>query len=142
MLCGPSWTTALLLSPYQQERLEVLQNTAMRTMLGAPWWSSACVMQSETGRVSLTTTRQEHIVACRVSRVLQRDAQGVAQYRLRLAVTQDADVLYPNPWLLRSALATNPLPRLAGQQARAAARSPHPAPMHLSRAAPLEAPSG
>ena len=44
----------IALSPSQQERLEVLQNAAMRTMLGAPRWSSACVMQSKTGLVPLT----------------------------------------------------------------------------------------
>ncbi|KAK3889194.1 hypothetical protein Pcinc_006765 [Petrolisthes cinctipes] len=86
----------LALSPNQQERLEVVQNTTMRTMLGAPRWTSACVMQSETSLVPLTT-RVQHITACRISRVLQRDAEGVTQRRLRLAATQGVDTLRRNP---------------------------------------------
>ncbi|XP_076043547.1 uncharacterized protein LOC143026662 [Oratosquilla oratoria] len=80
----------------------------MRTMLGAPRWTSACVMQNETRLVPLTT-RVEQIVACRVARVLQRDSEGVAQRRLRLAMTQGNDVLHRNPWLLQSTLATRSL---------------------------------
>ena len=98
----------IALSPNQQERVEVLQNTAMRTMLGAPRWSSACVMQSETSLVPLTT-RVELIMACRVARVLRRDAEGVAQRRLRLALTQDVDVLRHNTWLVNTTLATQSL---------------------------------
>ncbi|KAK3895846.1 hypothetical protein Pcinc_000461 [Petrolisthes cinctipes] len=86
----------LALSPNQQERLEVVQNTTMRTMLGAPRWTSACVMQSETSLVPLTT-RVQHITACRISRVLQHDAEGVTQRRLRLAATQGVDTLRRNP---------------------------------------------
>ncbi|KAK3889161.1 hypothetical protein Pcinc_006736 [Petrolisthes cinctipes] len=86
----------LALSPNQQERLEVVQNTTMRTMLGAPRWTSACVMQSETSLVPLTT-RVQHITACRISRVLQRDAEGVTQRRLRLTATQGVDTLRRNP---------------------------------------------
>ncbi|KAK3895863.1 hypothetical protein Pcinc_000476 [Petrolisthes cinctipes] len=86
----------LALSPNQQERLEVVQNTTMRTMLGAPRWTSACVMQSETSLVPLTT-RVQHITACRISMVLQRDAEGVTQRRLQLAATQGVDTLRRNP---------------------------------------------
>lgn len=64
------------LSPNQQERAEVVQTTAMRTMLGAPRWSSTCVMHRETNLMPLTT-RVQQITACRVSRVLQCDAEGV-----------------------------------------------------------------
>ncbi|XP_063887725.1 uncharacterized protein LOC135115154 [Scylla paramamosain] len=101
----------IALSPNQQERIEVLQNTAMRTMLGAPRWSSACVMQSETRLVPLTT-RVQQITACRVARVLQRDAEGVTQRRLRLAGTQGAESLRRNPWLLQCTLATHNLARM------------------------------
>ncbi|KAK4328702.1 hypothetical protein Pmani_000898 [Petrolisthes manimaculis] len=94
----------LALSPNQQERLEVVQNTAMRTMLGAPRWTSACVMQSMTSLVPLTT-RVQHITACRISRMLQRDAEGVTQRRLRLAATQGVDTLCRDPWLLQATLA-------------------------------------
>ncbi|XP_076042218.1 uncharacterized protein LOC143026105 [Oratosquilla oratoria] len=72
------------LSRSQQERLEVLQNTAMRTMLEAPRWTSACVMQNET-RLMPLTTRVEQIVACRM-------AEGLAHRRLRLAMTQGNDL--------------------------------------------------
>ncbi len=78
----------------------MLQNTAMRTMLGASRWSSACVMQSETRLVPLTN-RVQQITACHVARVLQRDAEGVTQRRLRLAGTQGAESLRRNPWLLQ-----------------------------------------
>lgn len=33
---------------HQQRRMGVIRNRAMRTMLGPPDWTSACVMQSET----------------------------------------------------------------------------------------------
>ena len=94
------------LSHCQQGRLEVVQNNAMRTMLGAPRWCSACVMQSEARLVPLTT-RVQYIAACRVARVLQRDAGGVAQRRLRLSLTQDTDCLRGNRWLINITLATN-----------------------------------
>ncbi|KAK4307362.1 hypothetical protein Pmani_020881 [Petrolisthes manimaculis] len=72
-------------------------------MLGAPRWTSACVMQSETSLVPLTT-RVQHITACRISSVLQRDAEGVTQRRLRLAATQGVDTLCCNLWLLQATL--------------------------------------
>ena len=48
----------IALSPIQQELQEVLQNTAMRTMLGASRGSSTCVIQSETRLVPLTTREE------------------------------------------------------------------------------------
>ena len=101
------------LSPSQQERLEVVQNTAMRTMLGAPRWSSACVMQSETSLVPLSV-RVQQVTACRVARVLQRDADGVAQRRLRLALVQDDAFLRRNPLLLGVQLAVHSIVRIVG----------------------------
>ncbi|MPC62979.1 hypothetical protein E2C01_057071 [Portunus trituberculatus] len=44
-------------------------------------------------------------MACRVATVLQHDAEGVAQRRLRLALVQDDELLCCNPWLLRLQLA-------------------------------------
>ena len=67
------------------------QNTAMRTMLGAPRWSSACVMQSETDLVPLTT-RVKQIVAYRVAIVLQLDAEGLSLRRLQQAMTRGAPI--------------------------------------------------
>ena len=100
----------IALSTTQQERLEVvLQNTALRTTLGAPRWSSTCIMQSETGLVP-RTIQVEQMVACRMDRVLQREVEGVSQRRLQLTMTQGAEVLPHNPWLLlRSALTTRHL---------------------------------
>ncbi|KAK8372372.1 hypothetical protein O3P69_018902 [Scylla paramamosain] len=83
----------------------------MRTMLEAPRWSSACVMQSETSLVPLTT-RVLQITACRIARVLQRDAEGVIPRRLRLAGTQGVESLRRNPWLLQCTLATRNLARM------------------------------
>ncbi|KAG0716228.1 hypothetical protein GWK47_010216 [Chionoecetes opilio] len=103
--CAP---VIIALSPNQQERLEVLQNNAMRTMLGAPRWSSACVMQSETSLVPLAT-RVQCIMACRVARVFRRDVEGVAQRRLRLAMTQGIECLRGNTWLINTSLATHSL---------------------------------
>ena len=137
----------ITLSPSQQERLEVLQNTAMRTMLvQAPRWSSACIMQSKTGLVPLTT-RVEQIVACRVARVLQRDAEGMSQRRLEKAMTQGAEVLSHNPWLLRSALAARYLPKRIPGPCRSltslptpTAPRPHGSP-HQQNTPPLFSPS-
>ncbi|KAG0716376.1 putative RNA-directed DNA polymerase from transposon BS [Chionoecetes opilio] len=103
--CAP---VLIALSPSQQERLEVLQNNAMRTMLGAPRWSSACVMQSETRLVPLAT-RLQCIMACRVARVFCRDVEGVAQRRLRLAMTQGIECLRGNTWLINTSPATHSL---------------------------------
>ena len=74
------------------------QNGALRTMLGAPRWCSACVMQSEAGLVPLAD-RVSFIATCRVARVLRRDAEGVVQARIRLAMAQGEDCLRGSPWL-------------------------------------------
>ncbi|KAG0706165.1 putative RNA-directed DNA polymerase from transposon BS [Chionoecetes opilio] len=103
--CAPVF---IALSPNQQERLEVLQNNAMRTMLEAPRWSSACVMQSETRLVPLTT-RVQCIMACRVARVFRSDVEDVAQRRLWLAMTQGIECLCGNTWLINISLATHSL---------------------------------
>ena len=63
---------------YQQGRLEVLQDTAMRTMLRAPRWTSACVMQSETSLVPLTTKFQQIVAYC-AARVMLHDGEDAAQ---------------------------------------------------------------
>lgn len=101
------------LSTNQQERLEVVQNTAIRTMLGAPRWSSACVMQNETSLVPLSI-RVQQVMACRVARVFHRDTEGVAQRRLRLALVQDETFLRRNPWLFHAQLAVHSLVRMEG----------------------------
>ena len=56
----------------------------MRITLGAPRWTSTCVMQSETSLVPLTTSVQQ-IAACRVAWVTIRDGESAAQ-NLRLAM--------------------------------------------------------
>ena len=96
------------LSSSQRGQLEVLQNSALRTMLGAPRWCSACVMQSEARLVPLAT-RVEYIAACRVAKILHRDAEGVAQRRLRTAMYQGRECLRNNPWLATTCLATHVL---------------------------------
>ncbi|KAK8407615.1 hypothetical protein O3P69_002277 [Scylla paramamosain] len=68
-------------------------------------------LNSETSLVPLTT-RIQQITACRVSRVLQRDTEGVTQRRLRLAGTQGIESLSRNPWLLQCTLATHNLARM------------------------------
>ena len=96
------------LSPSQQARLEVVQNSAMRTMLGAPRWCSACVMQSEAKLVPLAT-RVDYIATCHVARTLHRDAEGLVQRRLRMAVAQDSECLRGNPWLANTSRAASVL---------------------------------
>lgn len=93
------------LSPNQQERLEVLQNNAMMIMLGGPRWFCACIMQRDTSLV-LLTNRVQLMMACLVSRVLHRDVGGVAQKRLRRALTQDLEGLRRNLWQLKTSRAT------------------------------------
>ena len=92
----------IALSNNQQERLEVLQNNAMRIKLGALRWCSACVMQTETSLVPLTT-RVEYVTVCCVARILQRYVEGVVQRRFRLATTQGAECLNHNTWLINIA---------------------------------------
>ncbi|XP_050703623.1 uncharacterized protein LOC126989089, partial [Eriocheir sinensis] len=112
------------LSRHQQRRLEVVQNNAMRTMLGAPRWTSACVMQNETRLVPLTC-RVDCIMACRVARVLQRDAEGVAPERLRLAMAQGVECLHNNGWLIGTTIAAN-TSRHAGNWLWREPDRPHP----------------
>ena len=69
------------LSRSQQKRMEVIQNQAMRTMLGAPRWTASCAMQAETQLVPLAT-RVQQIVACRVAKILHRDSESMARTRL------------------------------------------------------------
>ena len=52
----------ITLSKNQQERVKVLQNLTMM----APRWCSACVMQTQT-RLVPVTTRMAHITVCRVA---------------------------------------------------------------------------
>ena len=92
----------------KQERLEAFQNNAMRTMLEAPRWCNACVMQTETRLVPLTT-RVEYITVYRVARILNRDVEGVAQRRLQLAMTQGTEYLNNNTLLINITLATHSL---------------------------------
>ncbi|XP_050706570.1 uncharacterized protein LOC126991941 [Eriocheir sinensis] len=112
------------LSRHQQGRLEVLQNNAMRTMLRAPRWTSACVMQNETRLVPLTC-RVDCIMACRVARVLQRDVEGVAPERLRLAMAQGVECLHNNGWLIGTTIAAN-TSRHAGNWLWREPDRPHP----------------
>ena len=65
------------LCPTQQKRIEVIQNQAMRTVLGAPRWTSGCVMQAETRLVPLAA-RIQQIVAYRAAKVLHQDRELVA----------------------------------------------------------------
>ncbi|KAG0716162.1 hypothetical protein GWK47_010372 [Chionoecetes opilio] len=133
-LCAPWWIICapviIALSPNQQERLEVLQNNAMRTMLGAPRWSSACVMQSETRLVPLAT-RVQCIMACRVARVFRRDVEGVAQRRLRLG--PDAGHRVPaRQHVAHQHLASHPQPHSRGDhRAVAGGRCSPPPPTML-----------
>ena len=85
-----------------------MQNSAMRTMLGAPRWCSACVMQSEAKLVPLAT-RVDYIATCQVARTLHRDAEGLVQRRLRMAVAQDSECLRGNPWLANTSRAASVL---------------------------------
>ncbi|KAK8376776.1 hypothetical protein O3P69_009998 [Scylla paramamosain] len=91
-------------------------------------------IQSETRLVPLTT-RVQQITACRVAGVLQRDAEGVTQRRLRLAGTQGAESLRRNPWLLQCTLATHNLARMENWP-----QADLPAP-HLPRPTPWEPPA-
>ena len=100
------------ISTSQRMRLEVAQNTAMRTMLGVPRWCSACVMQSEAGLVPLAD-RVSFIATCRVARVLRRDAEGVVQARIRLAMAQGEDCLRGSPWLASVTRSARVLGRVA-----------------------------
>lgn len=52
------------------------------------------------------TNRVQLMMACLVSRVLHRDVGGVAQKRLRRALTQDLEGLRHNLWQLKTSRAT------------------------------------
>ncbi|XP_050724605.1 uncharacterized protein LOC127002567 [Eriocheir sinensis] len=101
----------IALSPTQQRRIEVVQNKAMRTMLGAPGWASSSVMQSETRLVPLAS-RVQQIVACRVAKVLHQDRESVARAALCRVLPQRRDLFTGKTWLLKVAEAASPLPHL------------------------------
>ena len=95
------------LSSSQWTHLEVVQNSAMRTMLGAPRWCSACgVMHCETRLVPLTT-RIDYIATCHVARTLHRNAEDLVQRRLRMAMAQGSECLRGNPWLANTTQAAS-----------------------------------
>ncbi|KAG0712078.1 hypothetical protein GWK47_019233 [Chionoecetes opilio] len=48
-------------------------------------------------------------MACRVARIFRRNVEGVAQRRLRLAMTQGIECLRGNTWLINTSLATHSL---------------------------------
>ena len=96
------------LSPTQQKRIEVIQNQAMRTVLGAPHWISGCVMQAETRLVPLAA-RTQQIVAFRMAKVLHQDRKLVARTRLCRVLPQWQDLFTGNTWLLRMADVPNHL---------------------------------
>ncbi|KAG0714112.1 hypothetical protein GWK47_014768 [Chionoecetes opilio] len=96
------------LSPTQQKRIEVIQNQAMRTMLGAPRWTSGCVIQSEARLVPLTT-RTQQIVACRVAKILYQVRESAARTKLSTVLPQGHDLSAGNTWLRRVAEAANHL---------------------------------
>ena len=108
-------------------------NTAMRTILGARRWSSACIMQSEISLVSLIN-RVQQIAACRVAKVILRGGEGAAQ-SLRLSMAQDTESLSSNPWLLQITLVTRTFALPSNQPWRQADRPAHnyrpPAPWEL-----------
>ncbi|KAG0718417.1 putative RNA-directed DNA polymerase from transposon BS [Chionoecetes opilio] len=98
----------IALSPTQQKRIEVIQNRAMRTMLGAPRWTSGCIMQSEARLVPLTT-RTQQIVACRVAKILHQVRESAARTKLSTVLPQGHDLSAGNTWLRRVAEAANHL---------------------------------
>ncbi|XP_050715642.1 uncharacterized protein LOC126998207 [Eriocheir sinensis] len=135
--CAP---VLVSLSYSQQKKLEVAQNSALRVMLGAPRWCSACVMQSEAGLVPLAS-RVEYVVACSVARILLRDKEGVAQRRLRTAMAQGREVLRNNTWLIHTTSAVHGLTRTLGwwREADVPAPSFHPPPPWEPSIAPFTA---
>ncbi|KAG0711202.1 hypothetical protein GWK47_021122 [Chionoecetes opilio] len=93
-------------------------------------------MQSETSLVPLAT-RVQCIMACRVARVFRRDVGGVAQRRLRLAMTQGIECLR-RQHVAHQHLASHPQPHSRGDhRAVAGGRCPRP---HLQCSAPVGAP--
>ncbi|XP_076069251.1 uncharacterized protein LOC143041313 [Oratosquilla oratoria] len=96
------------LSPTQQRRIECIQNQAMRTMLGAPRWTSMSIMQSETRLVPLAS-RVQHIATCRVAKILRQDRETIARTKIKRTLPQRRDLFSTNTWLRRIADATNAL---------------------------------
>ncbi|XP_076049326.1 uncharacterized protein LOC143030002 [Oratosquilla oratoria] len=89
-----------------RKRIEVIQNQAMRTMLGAPRWTSACVLQSETRLVPLTI-RTQQIVACRVAKILLQGRETAVHSRLRKILPHDRTLFTANTWIYRVGDAAN-----------------------------------
>lgn len=71
----------------EQRRKEVLQNRAMKIMLGSPNWASGCAMQIETRLVPLAS-RLQQIVACRVARILHQERESVERVKLSKVLPQ------------------------------------------------------
>ena len=97
-----SATVLVALSNHQQKRVEVIQNQAMRAMMGAPRWTSTCAMQSETRLVPLAS-RVQQIVACRVAKTLQQGRETAAQTELRRVLPLCREGYIESTWLHRVA---------------------------------------
>ena len=74
--------TLITLSDKMCQKLEVVQNKAMRTILGAPRWTSITIMLSELGLVPLKD-RITQLMAGRVASILNRGSDTEAQKKLR-----------------------------------------------------------
>ena len=85
-------------SAHQRGRVEAIQNQAMRAMLGAPRWTSLCVMQSETRLVPLAS-RVQQVIACRVAKTLQQGRETAAQTELRRVLPRCRERCVKSTWL-------------------------------------------
>ena len=89
--------TLITLSPTQLERLEVIQNNAMRTILGAPMWTRLCNLQMETQLPPLAA-RVSQRMACISSKIITSPLTTLAGDALLHAVQLDPNTQNNKTW--------------------------------------------
>ena len=88
------------MSACQQSRIDTIQNTAMRFMLGAPRWTLVENMLQECA-LSPLSTRASCLAACFAAKVVQADGDSCLWRNILTIMPQDPEVFPRRPWITK-----------------------------------------
>ena len=89
--------TLLDLSDNQKEKLEVIQNNAMRLMLGAPMWTRLCILRAETGLTSLENRISQRNI-CISAKALLSERDSFTRRRIGDEINKDPAIRTPKTY--------------------------------------------
>ena len=81
----------------QQQRLEVIQNNAMRLMLGAPMWTRICLLRAETQLQSLTHRISQRNAAI-LCKTIRSDRDGPLKQKMRACLNLHEELNPPKTY--------------------------------------------